>query len=230
MNRPSMNARACLAFALFTAVSSLAGAASSSGALVEEVMTQSSDPRAHDWRRPRFGLDLGYGAVHEENSFKTRSFSLGAFTSVSRGWIARGAVRMTTVEATGSSRSLAKTPFSQAGQPSRTELMAGAGYALLEGRSATPASPSITDLDHALYAIGGAQYNLFKSKDAEPISAMQAVYYDFAAEAGLRFEAYLPRSLGLALEWTYAVPLTGANPDLPGWQRFGGYLVWSFGR
>jgi hypothetical protein len=226
---------AALILAFATAAAPLAARAadglpvSASGLLVEETLSQSPDPHAYDWRKIPFQAELGYGSVEEGNSFKSRFYSLGVASSIAPSWLARATVRSVETSSTGSSDALAHTPYSQAAQPSRYEILLGGGYALLEGRSATPLSPRMTDLGHALYVIGGLQYNYFPSRDPEPVPAMRAIYYDYCAEAGLRFQAYLPRAIGLSLEWTYSVPLTKADGDLPNWQRFAGNISWSFG-
>jgi hypothetical protein len=217
---------------LFFITSSLNAKAdvSTSGLLVEEVLAQREDPREFDWKKIPLQVELGASFVYEANVFKSRSYNLGVAHSLSRALLFRGAVRRVETVATSSSEQVALTIFSQAGQPSRFEFLAGLGYVLLDGRSTTALSPRITDIGHALIAIGGLHYNLFDSKDAAPVAGMRAIYSPLVAEAGVRFQVYLPQSLGVGLEWTYSRAIIDADPDLPDWMRFGGSLSWSFGQ
>lgn len=202
---------------------------STSGTLVEEVLSQSEDVKGYDWRRLGLQLDFNASFVYEANIFKSQSYGLGAFHSLGgHGGLMHGAIRRTETSETVSSRQMALTIYSQAGQPSRWEFMLGAGYTLLDGRSATALSPRLTDLGHALIAMAGVHYNLFDSHDPAPLPGMRAVYYDVVAEAGLRLQIFLPHSLGAAVEWTLEAPLRGGDPELNYWQRLGGSLSWSF--
>lgn len=202
---------------------------STSGALVEEVLAQAEDAKAYDWRRMTLQLDLQASFVYEGNVFQSRSYGLGAFHSLGRGWLLHGALRRAQTLETTSSQQMALTIYSQAAQPSRFELLLGGGYMLLDGRSSTVLNPRLTDLGHALIALAGVHYNHFDNRDPAPIAGMRAIYYDLVAEVGLRFQIFLPHSLGVAFEWTYERPLRGADPELTDWQRFGGSLSWSFG-
>jgi hypothetical protein len=201
---------------------------STSGALVEEVLSQSEDAKGYDWRRMRLQLAFDASFIYEANVFQSRSYGLSAFRSLNRGWLLRGALRRTETSETASSRQLALTIYSQAAQPSHYELLVGGGYMLLDGRSSTALNPRLTDLGHALMALAGVHYNHFDHRDPAPLPGMRAVYSDWVAEAGLRFQVYLPHSLGAAVEWTIEAPLHGGDPELPHWQRFGGSLSWSF--
>lgn len=204
---------------------------SASGSLAEEVMVQSGDrPHIWDWRHDFLTIEAGYTSLQELNSFHSSSYNFGLSRPISGPWILRLGVRKVSTTGTPSSELLGMTPFSQAAQPSRLEFIGGIGFALMDGRGATPFSPYITDVGYALYAIADVQYNYFSSRDPEPISGMRAIYYDYVAEAGLRYQIFLPQSLGLGLEWTYSVPLRNANGDLNSWQRISGILSWSFGR
>ena len=177
---------------------------STSGTLVEEVLSRSSTPHQWDWRNDVLMIEGGYTALHEFNSFESRSYNLGLATSLGGPWIARGAFRKVVIQGTPSSEQFALTPFSQAAQPSRYEALAGAGYALIEGRSMTALSPQLTDVGHALYAVVGVQYNFFANHDPEPLPGMRAVYYDLVAEAGLRFQSSFRRPW--ALDWSGLLP------------------------
>ena len=202
---------------------------SPSGTLVEEVLAQTpSDPHRYDWRNDSLTLEAGYGNVAEYNSFRSEAYHVGFFTPTGGGWIFRGAARRVLTYNTDSSSKMALTPYSQSAQPSRYEFVLGMGYALLDGRSQTALSPRITDVNHALYALVGLQYNYFTSRDEEPLPAMHAVYYNVVAETGLRWQIFFPHSLGLGFEWTYSFPFSGREPDLGSWQRFSGILSWSF--
>ena len=201
---------------------------STSGTLVEEVLSRSEDPKAWDWRQERIQVEGGYSTIDEANSFKSESFHLGLSRPFGRGWILRGQVRRVLTTETASSRAVSLTPFSQAAQPSRFEFLGGAGFVLLDGRSSTRLSPKITDVGHSLMFLGGLQYNYFSTNEAEPIPGMRALYYKFVAETGLRFQIYLPEHLGLGFDWTYSLPLSSHDSDLDSWQRFTGSLSWSF--
>jgi len=203
---------------------------STSGSLVEEVLSTSNSPHKWDWRQDLLTVEFGYSSIMEHNSFESRSYNVGVFKPLRGPWLARGSARFVRTEGTASSEMLALTPFSQAAQPSRHEFVAGAGYTLMDGRSATPLSPRLTDIGHALYGLLGLQYNHYSKKDPEPIEGMRAVYYDLALETGVRLQIYFPENLGLGLEWTYSRPLSGGDPDLRSWQRFTGSVSWSFGR
>lgn len=204
---------------------------SPSGTLVEEVMSHNpSDPHRYDWRKDSLTVELGYGNVVEYNSFRSESYQFGMFTPLGGGWIFRGTARRIATYGTSSSDKMALTPYSQVAQPSRYEFELGAGFALLDGRSQTALSPRLTDINHALYLIGGLQYNHYESRADEPIPAMRAVYYSVVANVGLRLQIFLPHSLGFGFEWTYSFPFSKPDPDLTSWQRFGGVLSWSFGQ
>jgi hypothetical protein len=201
---------------------------STSGFLVEEVLAETRDPHRFDWRSPWLQVEGGYATTIEANSFESSGFNLGLAKAVGSGLLARLAWRHIETRATASTSLLAQTPFSQAGQPSHEEFLAGLGYPILEGRSQTPLSPHTTDIGHALFALGGLQYNLFAG-DSDLPPGLRAIKYSWIGEAGVRFQIYLPRSLGGSVEWTYSMPLIGMDADLPGWQRVGGTLSWSFG-
>jgi len=202
---------------------------SPSRTLVEEVVAQTpSDPHRYDWRNDSFSLELGVGAISEFNSFRSDSYQLGVMAPVGGGWIMRGTARRVNTFGTGSSSQMALTPYSQSAQPSRYEFVGGVGFALLDGRSQTVLSPRLTDVNHALYVLAGAQYNYFTSKPDEPIPAMHPVYYNWVLETGLRWQIFFPHSLGFGFEWDYSVPFSHAEPDLGSWQRFTGILSWSF--
>ena len=203
---------------------------SSSGYLIEEVLSQTKDPKEYDWRRIPLQVHFTFFNVLESNIFEARSYQLGLTRSLSGPWSLRGALRRTSVVESSSSRMIAQTVFSQAGQPSRYEILAGAGFTLLDGRTATALSPRTTDLGHALTAHAGLVYSKYDSKDPAPISGMRAVYNDLSIETGLRFQIFLPQSLGLGFEWAYGLPLSGRDPDLPNWQRIGGSVSWAFGQ
>lgn len=212
---------------------------STSGLLVEEVLSKSSSPREYDWRQAWFTVEAEATQINEANSFESSGYGLGLSRdlgdilsgSLGSAWLARLNFRRVETRATESTRLIALTPFTQAAQPSRYEILAGVGFTLLEGRSATPLGPRMTDIEHALLLLGGLQYNIHDSTDSVDTlpPGMRAVKYRFVGETGLRFQIFLPRALGLALEWTYSFPLTDADPDLRGWQRYGGALSWSFG-
>ena len=205
-------------------------AISTSGALVEEVLSTShSESHVFDWRHYSYQIAFGYSSIQESNTFKSHSWNFEVTTPYNDVWILRGALRNVTTSETDSSQLLSQTPFSQAAQPSRYEAVAGVGYTLLDGRSSTPFSPRLTDVGHALYVLGGLQYNYFTNKDAEPVPAMRAVYYNFVAETGLRLQIFLPKNLGVGLDWTYSFPLRKPDTDLNNWQRFSGNISWSFG-
>lgn len=205
-----------------------AATVSTSGTLVEEVLSRSEDPKAWDWRQERIQVEGGYSTIDEANSFKSDSFHLGLSRPLSRGWIIRGQVRRVSTTETASSRAISLTPFSQAAQPSRFEFLGGAGFVLLDGRSSTRLSPKITDVGHSLSLLGGLQYNYFSTDEVEPVPGMRALYYKFVAETGLRFQIYLPEHLGVGFDWTYSIPISSRDSDLDSWQRFTGSLSWSF--
>lgn len=201
-----------------------------SGSLVEEVLATGPTPKTWDWRHDTLVLDLGYTVINEKNSFQSFSSSVGISRPLNESWLMRLALRQVKTEATPSSELLGLTPFSQAGLPSRKELLLGVGYTLLDGRSAAPWSPRITDLGHALYLLGGLQYHLYENKDPEPLSGMRALYPTLAAEGGFLLKIYLPQNLSLSLEWTLSQALDQDDSDLQTWTRFGGGISWSFGR
>ncbi len=217
----------CLASGKAASAKGLTG---TSGALVDEVLSESRSVHAWDWRKDLLTIEMGYANVLEQNSFRSTSFNFGISRSLTDAIILRAAARKVTTEATAASELLGQTPLSQAAQPSRYEFVVGGGYALLDGRSATAASPNISDVGHALYALLGAQYNHFTNTDPEPLSGMRAIYSKFAVETGVRLQIYLPNSLGFGLEWTYSIPLVGGDADLKSWQRVAGSVSWSFGR
>lgn len=202
---------------------------STSGWLVEEVLSESQNSHAFDWRRNPLLVEVGYALLQEENSFRSSAYTIGVATSFGDAWIGRVAYRKVRTQGSAASESLSQTPFSQAGQPSRNELLVGVGYALVDGRGATPLAPRITDVGSVLYALAGLQYNHFANKDSEPVPGMQAVYSPIVLEVGLREQVFLPQSFGFAVEWTISTPVKDRNPDLPNWQRFAGLLSWSFG-
>lgn len=222
-----------MAFLWICAVSAKAAFAyidvGASGILVEEVLAQAEDPKRYDWRRMPLQIEFGYANVYEANIFESRSFGFGIARSFGRGWIMRGAFRRTQTSETTSSRQMSQTIYSQAGQPSHYGILTGAGYILFDGRSATALSPVITDLGHSLTALVGVQHSIFDKGDNARVAGMRALYYEWVLETGVRLQIYFPNSLGASIEWTYTVPVSGQDPELTSWQRFGGNLSWSFG-
>jgi hypothetical protein len=217
-----------LVFVFITSLTVHAAELSTSGTLVEEVLSRSENPSTWDWRHPRVQVELGFTTLDEANSFTSKSYNLGVSRPLGRGWIARGQVRRAVTSGTASSNAVSLTPFSQAAQPTRWEFLAGGAYTLMDGRSSTLLSPKITDLGHSLAVLAGLQYNYFSNTDPEPIPGMRALYYKFVGELGLRFQVYLPEHLGLAFDWTYSLPLSRPDDDLDSWQRFTGSFTWSF--
>jgi hypothetical protein len=201
---------------------------STSGLLVEEILSETTDPHRYDWRRTSLQIEGGYAFTTEANSFESGGYGVGVARSIGTSFLGRLAWRHVETKTTPSAKLLSLTPFSQAAQPSRDEFLVGVGYPILEGRSATPLSPRITDIGHALFALGAIQYNSF-TLNRGTLPGMRAVEYSWVAETGLRFQAYLPQDLGISLEWTFSVPISSWDPDLHSWQRLGGNVSWAFG-
>jgi hypothetical protein len=207
----------------------------SSGSLIDEVLSQSEDKNAFDWRRKSFSLELGYDYAYESNVFDNHGMHIGADIPVSGGMTWRFGLRRYVVFASEAGDNLAKTPFRQAAQPSRYELYSGISYSLLEGRSFTRLSPWIGDLDHAFFGLLGVHYT-HPSKtwlpkgdtDVDPLPGQLPSYSKFNIDAGLRWEVFLPQTFSVFFEFnkTYG---TGGHPNLKTWWSFSGGVACAFG-
>lgn len=210
--------------------------AKDSAFLLEEPMSQSTRSHAFDWIAGGLEVEAAYGSVNEANNYLSWLYHFGVSYPVGKSILLRGAVRSVSVAGTASSENLARTPYMQAAQPERKEIMLGVGYPLLAGRSFSRLSPWLSDLDHVLFLQGGLRYAFFPTNESflntetpRPLPGQRVVAYTFAGEVGLRFKVGLPRSLGVFMEWTAATALKGRDADIPYWSIFMGGLTWNFG-
>lgn len=220
------------ALVLFAFPCAFAAEPLSSASLIEEVISKTDHPRKYDWPNRSFEMNLGYAQVDEANNFETSGLQLEGILPLGEGLLLRAGVRYFSTSTTAAGRMLQQTPYSQAVQPTRLELLAGAAYPLMEGRSATRLSPTVTDLEHAFFVLAGVHRNVFSipGQDETPLTpGMRAVKSPWVGEAGFRMQIYMPRSLGVYFEWQYNHAITGVDEDLSHWQTFAGGLSWGFG-
>lgn len=100
--------------------------------LLQRSIGIASRPSVHAWQESNFSLKLLYGQAAEMNNFSSENISLFLEIPTDVMHIQLG-LRKSEVKSTTSSKSLALTPFKQAGHASRTEFIIGGKYPLMEG-------------------------------------------------------------------------------------------------
>jgi hypothetical protein len=203
--------------------------------LFEEPISESSHSHKFDWVSQGLEFEVAYAPLFEKNNFSSYMYHFGLNRAVTGSIIGRFALRTVHVASTNSTNMLALTPFSQAAQGERTELMLGLGFPLLAGRSFSRLSPILTDLDHVFQAQAAIHYtrypvakDLMANDPPSPLPGQRVLAYTFAAELGLRFKIGLPRALSLFTEFDIDLPITNSDPDLPYWAVVLLGMSWNF--
>lgn len=202
--------------------------------LLNEVIAQSQSPHAFDWRSERVSLEMSKVIINERNNFLSGGFAVGARKTFEGRYLGIVGFRSIKTEATASSEMLAKTPFTQAAQPSRLELFAVAGLPILAGRSFSIFSDWLPDFEHVLYIKLGGHYNFFndalkiKSQPSDILPGQRNIVYHEVLNAGLRLQMSLFHSASVFLDYDYYYPGAHYDRDLPEWLSLGGGFSWSF--
>lgn len=100
--------------------------------LVDQVIGDAFRPLVFDWRRKSLLLSLQAGQIAELNNFESRRYGLELTFPTSSMLVGFTFARVET-SATSSSRLIARTPYRQAGRPSRFEFDTGIAIPLAEG-------------------------------------------------------------------------------------------------
>jgi hypothetical protein len=199
--------------------------------IVSEVVSESRSPRAYDWRKKAYELQLGYGYIDEENNFENEVFELMMGFPSDGGFMPRFGVRRVIVMGTESSDKLARTPFKQEAGMTRYEIVTGVGISLLEGRNFSRFSPGLGDFENVILAWGGIHYShpnatWIPKKNEKPrkLPGQKPVNQKIVFELGMRWAVYTPKDYGLYLEAMYHLPF-GATEDLKDWNYFAGGIA-----
>ncbi len=200
-------------------------------ALNEHFLGSTSRAVRFDWRRSPIILAASVSEVVEKNTFgQWRAGVLGkkAFDVL----IVEVGVSLYQSYDTDSSRSLALTPFRQAGRPTHLEMDANVGYAVAEG-VVTPLASFMPPAELALVATGGVRYlgyaQSFVDRDLQAIAldlaspqlstaeldrierdALGSMLVDPArlhAMAGLSLDVYLQPGLYVSPRAMIAIPV-----------------------
>lgn len=213
---------------------SSSGGHSSSSDLIDEVISETKDVRAYDWRRDQLGLEYSRFTVNEKNNFESQGYSVGLRTSLSPRLMGVLGFRFIEVKPTNSSEMIALTPYQQAAQTNRKEIYMMGYYPLIAGRSFTLLSPWIADWEHTVYIKMGIHYNLlgrdlnFSSTEPQPLPGQRAITYKWVGDIGFRLQFSLPYSFSLFFDVDNFFPLKNRDGDLPQWSNMGGGIAWSF--
>ncbi|MEO1171215.1 MAG: hypothetical protein AAFX94_04070 [Myxococcota bacterium] len=100
--------------------------------LVGRTLGSTSRPVSYDWRRSTVGFGVVGSQLTELNNFRSGRFG-GTVRTPIGGMIGELSLSRVWTRSTDSSRSLAQTPFRQAGRPNRLELDVGLSLPLAEG-------------------------------------------------------------------------------------------------
>lgn len=200
--------------------------------IVADVVSEVRSPRAYDWRRNSYELQLGYGYIDEQNNFENEVFELMVGFPGSGGFMPRMGIRRVHMMGTPSSAKLARTPFKQEAGMTRYEVVGGFGMSLMEGRNFSRLSPWLGDFENVVMLWAGGHYSHpnatltpKKNEKPKPMPGQKPVNQKFVIELGMRWSFYLPKNYGLYMEAMYQFP-TSANEDLKSWNYFvGGVTV-----
>ncbi len=201
--------------------------------IVQDVISESRSPRAYDWRKNSYELQLGYGYTDEANNFENEVYELMLGLPAEGGIITRVGIRRAIVMGTESSDKVGRTPFTQESTMTRYELVGGFGYSLLEGRNFTRLSPTFGDFENVFmvwlgfhYSHPNASYIPKKNEKPERMPGQSPKNFKYVLELGLRWAIYTPKDYGLYLEFMEHVPL-GRTGDLESWTYFAGGIAFA---
>jgi hypothetical protein len=199
--------------------------------ILQDVISESRSPRAYDWRKNSYELQLGYGYTDEANNFENEIYELILGLPSEGGLITRVGLRRAIVMGTNSSDKIGRTPFTQESTMTRYEIVAGLGFSLLEGRNFTRLSPSFGDFENVVMAWAGfhyshpnASYIPKKNEKPKKMPGQNAKNFKYVIELGLRWAIYTPKDYGLYMEAMYHLPL-GSSGDLKNWNYFAGGIA-----
>lgn len=199
--------------------------------IVSEVISESRAPRAYDWRKNSYELQLGTGYIDEANNFENEVYEIILGIPMEGGLMTRIGLRRVIVRGTESSDNVGRTPFTQESGMTRYEILAGMGFSLLEGRNFTRFSPGLGDFENVVLASLGLHYShpnasYIPKKNEKPrkLPGQKPINQKIVIELGIRWAIYSPKDYGIYLESVYNRPL-GASGDLKSWTYFGGGIA-----
>ncbi len=207
----------------------------SDATLWDETMASVENPRAYDWRRASWELDLGYLEVDERTVFQSSGYQLGIAVPTGNGWAIRGGLRRIITKGTASGDLIETTPFRQTAQPTRYEIYGLVDYSLAEGRLFTRLSPLIGDSEHVLALQLGGHYthpsaHLMPKREADVdrVNGQRPGYSSFVLHTGLRYTMYLPQGIGFFMSPAVEYPISKIEGSLFRWYSFTVGTVVSF--
>jgi hypothetical protein len=102
--------------------------------LLGSAIGQSTRPSVYDWRKSTWTLEVSGAQIVEYNTFESRKFGLKARSAFNATYLTL-AWHLVQTNTTAASEVISKTPYRQAGRPSRHEVTLGVEMALAEGIS-----------------------------------------------------------------------------------------------
>ncbi len=142
--------------------------------LLERSIAYAKRPSIVEWRKKAIILNLEMGQFIEYNNFDSSSWGLNLrfpFES----FLVKSAVLKVVTDATEASQQVAKTPFQQAGRPSRWEWQNGIEFPVLEGIgnqlfSFIPTSQCV------LSAVAQLNLNIYPKIASSPMDMLKGLY------------------------------------------------------
>ncbi|HYX32890.1 MAG TPA: hypothetical protein VE954_07230 [Oligoflexus sp.] len=177
--------------------------------LLERSIGYAKRPSVVEWRKKNLILNVEMGQFIEYNNFDTSSWGFN-LRFPSESFLVKSAVLKVETEATEASQQIAKTPFQQAGRPSRWEWQNGIEFPVLEGIgnqlfSFIPTSQCV------LSAVAQLNLNIYPKIASSPMDMLKGLYQTrLSADEIRRLQEDAPASMrilrsrhnvGVGLQW-----------------------------
>jgi hypothetical protein len=199
---------AVIALTIVIEVGALASAADpyESDGLVQEVITEISNPVVFDFRRADWEFTLIGGYNDEANNFKNEVWGLTVGMPMQSGSVFRFGLNRVNVMTTPSSHKIGRSPFTQDATMSRYEMGLSFAFNLMEGKSVTRLSTIVPDFEHIMYVTFGGSFNhpneglMPKKRDyPEPLPGQRRVHSKYSYAVGLEWQIFMPQAVGLRI-------------------------------
>ncbi len=205
----------------------------SSISILKDVIQKTTSKHQYDWRVDDYEIDLIYGYLDEQNNFENNISGIGFIFLNPNGFSYRIALARVNYWPTPSSNLVGRTPFKQRSGTNRYQLSFQGLLSIMEGRAITRLSPTISDIEFALFGFAGISYNHYLNRTTLAIKESIARFPGqdpmtprFTLELGLKWNLYLPNSYGLTFEPSLGIPINSEG-RLKYWMQFvvGSFVV-----
>jgi|GEM_PF-1807943 len=177
-----------------------------SDGLVQEVITEISNPVVFDFRRADWEFTLVGGYSDEANNFKNEVWGLTVGMPLQSGSVFRFGLNRVNVMTTPSSHKIGRSPFTQDATMSRYEAGLSFAFNLMEGKSVTRLSTFVPDFEHVMYVTLGGSFNhpneglMPKKRDyPEALPGQRRIHSKYSYGIGLEWQFFLPQAVGLRM-------------------------------